>query len=485
MAFFGQRRVGELASRIASDTNQIEGALVNGLPQICRQVVIILGTIALIAITSTSLTLQLLLSLPFLIAAMSLFSRKIRKLSRETQDHLAECGVIVEESLQAIANVKAFTNECFEVNRYEKANAAVLKTGFRSAFWNAAFGSVANCALFAGVIFVLWRGANLLQAGHLTAGELTRFILYATFLAGAMGQLTEVFAQIQRGIGAMQRVQELLQEKTEPMLQNSTVSSSSDVPTRLIGTVEFSNVTFRYPSRPEVVVLSDISFALPAGQSLALVGRSGAGKSTITMLLLRFYEQESGSVQINGQDIRDYPLNWLRGQIAIVPQDVILFGGSIADNIAYGKSGASTAEIREAAQQANADEFIEKFPDGYATMVGDRGIKLSGGQRQRIAIARAFLKNPAILILDEATSSLDSESELLIQRGLESLMRNRTTFIIAHRLATVRSADRIAVLENGKIVEFGTHEALLKHNRGLYRRLSELQRDGSSPTLVA
>lgn len=484
MTFFAQRRVGELASRMSSDISQIDGALIGGLPHICRQIIVLIGTIALIAITSFELTVLLLLTLPFLVAAVLVFGRQIRRLSREMQDRLAACGVIVEESLQAIASVKAFANERYEVRRFSGANEAALKSGLRSAFWNGVFSGFTNFALFAGIIVVLWRGALLLQSGQLSAGELTRFVLYSTFLAGGMGQVTVLFGQIQRGLGATQRVQELLREPSEAQLQQP----AAGVPEVLQppkGTIEFSHVTFRYPTRPDAAVLSDISLVVPHGESLALVGPSGAGKSTIAALLLRFYDPENGSIRIGGRDIRDYPLELLRSQIAMVPQDVVLFGGSIAENIAYGKPGASLAEVREAARQANADVFIEPFPDGYDTTVGDRGVKLSGGQRQRIAIARAFLRNPSILILDEATSSLDSESELLIQRGLESLMRNRTTIIVAHRLATVRKADRIAVVEKGRIVEFGTHDSLLDREGGIYRRLSELQHQVSSPAALS
>jgi ATP-binding cassette subfamily B protein len=480
MTFFTQRRVGELASRVSTDIAQIESALVDALPQLCRQSLFLFGGIVLIAITSGKLTLVMLCTLPILIATAVTFGRKMRGLSRTTQDRLAETGVVVEETLQGIASVKAFANETFEVGRYQQANDKVLTAALRTAKWRAAFVAFIIASLFGGIVIVLWFGAHLLQTGEITPGELTRFVLYTTFIAGAMGQAAELFTQIQKTIGATQRVRELLLEPTE--LNLATASSASVAPTparaRVSGRVEFRDVTFRYPSRPEMPVLTDVNLFAEAGEVVALVGPSGAGKSTITALLLRFYNPGSGSVLIDGQDAREYPLEWLRSQMALVPQDVILFGGTIAENIAYGKPGASEAEIIEAAKQANAHDFISSFPEGYHTLVGDRGIKLSGGQRQRVAIARAILKNPAILILDEATSSLDSESERLVQEALDTLMLGRTTFVVAHRLATIREADRIAVLERGRVVEIGTHDELSARPDGLYQRLSALQFQG-------
>jgi ATP-binding cassette subfamily B protein len=342
-------------------------------------------------------------------------------------------------------------------------------------------------ALFGGVAIVLWFGAGMLQRGAITPGELTRFVLYSTFVAGAMGQSAELFSQIQKTIGATQRVRELLREPTEADRNAPRAAATpgaptgAGLPTRLRGEVGFEDVSFSYPARPEVAVLRGLSLAARPGERIALVGPSGAGKSTLTALLLRFYEPESGRLMIDGREARDYPLDWLRGQMAIVPQDVMLFGGTIAENIGYGRPGADEAAIHEAARLANADVFIRAFPEGYATVVGDRGLKLSGGQRQRVAIARAILKNPAILILDEATSSLDSESERLVQIALDRLMQGRTTFIIAHRLATVRNADQIAVIEAGRVVEFGTHDELSARPAGLYRRLSELQFGHANP----
>lgn len=474
MAYFSHHRVGELTSRVSVDVAQIEGAMIDALPQLCRQTVFLLGGVTMIALTSGRLTAVMLCTLPLLIAAAVFFGRRLRHFSRETQDQLAATSTIVEETLQAIASVKAFANEVFELGRYEQANARVLRAALGAARWRAVFVAFFILALFGGIVIVLWFGASLMQSGGISAGELTRFVLYTTFVAGAMGQSAELFSQIQKTVGATQRVRELLREPTE-ISPGAADAPDVDRPARLRGDVVFEAVNFRYPSRPELTVLHDITLAARSGERVALVGPSGAGKSTITALLLRFYEPDNGRLLIDGRKARDYPLGWLRGQMAIVPQDVLLFGGTIAENIVYGRPGASDAEIREAARQANADEFISAFPEGYTTLVGDRGIKLSGGQRQRVAIARAILKNPAILILDEATSSLDSESERLVQIALERLMQGRTTFIVAHRLSTIRTADRIAVIEAGRIVELGNHAELSTNPEGLYRRLSSLQ----------
>jgi ABC transporter fused permease/ATP-binding protein len=474
MSFFGQRRVGELTSRVSTDVAQIEGALIDALPQMCRQVVFLLGGVTLIALTSGRLTVVMLGTLPLLIAAAVFFGRRLRRFSRETQDQLAATNTIVEETLQAIASVKAFANEGFELDRYQRANARVLHAALSAARWRAVFVAFFIIALFGGIVIVLWFGAGLLRSGDISPGELTRFVLYTTFVAGAMGQAAELFSQIQKTLGATQRVRELLREPVE-IEPGLAVTPATPLPARLRGEVAFAAVSFRYPARPDAPVLHDITLSARPGERIALVGPSGAGKSTLTALLLRFYDPASGRILIDGRDARDYPLAWLRGQMAIVPQDILLFGGTIAENIVYGRPGADAAAIREAARQANADEFISAFPEGYDTLVGDRGIKLSGGQRQRVAVARAILKNPAILILDEATSSLDSESERLVQVALDRLMRGRTTFIVAHRLATIRTADKIAVIEAGRVVEFGNHDELSANSGGLYRRLSALQ----------
>jgi ABC transporter fused permease/ATP-binding protein len=473
MTFFAQRRVGELASRLSSDLIQIEDTLITILPQFLRQTTLLVGGIALIACTSLKLTGVMLLSLPLVIAVAVVFGRKTRKISREAQDRLADTATIVEETLQGIVNVKAFANEGYELNRYHDGLGKFLTVTLRGARLRAAFISFIVFALFGFIVLVLWSGARLLQQGEITFGDLTRFGLYTTFVAGAMGQFAELFSQLQKAIGATQRVRELLRETGEVEARLGPTPPST-LP-RLRGEVAFENVSFTYPSRQGVEVLHGINLAANSGQRIALVGPSGAGKSTLISLLLRLYDPSAGRLLIDGRDARDYRLTELRGQMSMVPQEVLLFGGSIAENIAYGKPGASADEIEQAARQANAHGFITAFPEGYATLVGDRGIKLSGGQRQRVAIARAILKDPAILILDEATSSLDSESERLIQEALETLMRGRTSFIIAHRLATVRHADRIIVIDGGCVVESGTHDELQTIEAGIYRRLAALQ----------
>ena len=473
MSFFARRRVGELTSRLSADLIQIEDTLIALLPQFLRQMTLLAGGAVLIALTSLKLSAIMLASLPPIIVAAVLLGRRTRRVAREAQDRLADTATIVEETLQGIVNVKAFTNEAHELHRYGSGLQRFLETTLRGARIRAGFVAFIVFALFGTVVLVLWSGARLLQSGEITFGELTRFLLYTTFVAGALGQFADLYSQIQKAIGSTQRVRELLREV--PECDPVTAATAAGALPRLTGQVEFKDVHFTYPSRPGVEILKGISFRAEPGTKIAVVGPSGAGKSTLLSLLLRLYDPTSGTLRIDGRDAREYPVLSLRSRMAFVPQEILLFGGSIAENIAYGKPGASQDEIEQAARRANAHAFIVGFPEGYATLVGDRGIRLSGGQRQRIAIARAILRDPAILILDEATSSLDSESERLIQDALESLMVGRTSFIIAHRLATVRNADRILVLDGGHIVESGTHAELNAIEGGTYRHLAALQ----------
>jgi ABC transporter fused permease/ATP-binding protein len=477
MAFYAQRRVGELSSRLSADLSQIQSTLIDTIPQFLRQLTILLGGVLLIAWTSVKLTLVMLSSLPALIIIAVFFGRQIRKIAKQAQDKLADSGVIVEETLQGIASVKAFGNEPYESTRYRSSLVTYLDAALRGARYRAGFVSFVTFALFGAVVFVLWFGARMVQQGALSLGELTQFMLYTMFVGGAMGSFAELYSEIQRALGASQRVRELLSEKPELVDHVDAHVPVWNGQRRMRGDVAFEQVSFSYPSRKEIQVLKNISLAARAGERVALVGPSGAGKSTIVSLLLRFYDPDAGRILFDGQDAGDYPLIDLRHQLAIVPQEVLLFGGSILDNIAYGKPGASEAEIIDAARKANAHDFISSFPEGYRTLVGERGIQLSGGQRQRVAIARAILKDPAILILDEATSALDSESESLVQQALEVLMQNRTSFIIAHRLATIRTADRIYVIREGQTTESGTHAELIEKPDGLYRTLSEMQFD--------
>jgi len=474
MTFFGQRRVGELNSRLSADLTQIEATLIMVVPQFLRQTLMLLGGVILIASTSARLTLIMLSAIPPVIVLAVVFGRKLRGNSREAQDKLAETGTIVEETLQGIFNVKAFVNEAFEIGRYGRSMDAYLRVALRGARLRGAFIAFVVFALFGCIVVVLWSGASLLQSGRISIGEMTRFVLYTAFVAGAMGQFADLYSQVQKAVGASHRVRELMQESPEFAIEKPAAAApATRAPLR--GEVQFCQVHFRYASRPEMEVLKGLSFAVQPGEKIALIGPSGSGKSTIISLLLRFYDPQPGGILMDGRPARDYPLAWLRNQMSIVPQEAMLFGGTIYENIAYGRPGATEAELMEAARQAHAHEFITLFPEGYQTLVGERGVKLSGGQRQRVAIARAILKNPAILILDEATSSLDSESERLVQLALDRLMQNRTTFMIAHRLATVRRADRILVIRDGLLVESGTHAELHAQENGLYRHLAELQ----------
>jgi len=470
--FFASRRVGELSSRITADLQQIQDTLTSTTPQFLRQFTIFLGGVVLISLTSLKLTAVMVGSIPLLIGAAVVFGRTVRGVSRHAQDELAASSTVVEETLAGVSVVKAFSNEAFEVNRYQASLERYLGVVLRGAKLRASFVAFIFSALFGSVVLVIWVGASMVQDGLLSVGELTRFVLYTTFVSGAMASFAELYSQVQRALGATQRVFEILHEEKEAL-------GALDVPAeshkRLGGEVALDHVGFSYPSRPDVQVLKDVSVAVKAGQRVALVGPSGAGKSTLAGLLLRFFDPQQGRLMLDGQDARSLPLRQVRGSMSMVLQDVTLFGGTIRENILYGRPGATPQQVEDAASQANAHAFITALPEGYETVVGERGIKLSGGQRQRVAIARALLKDPAILILDEATSSLDSESERAVQDALEVLMRGRTCFIIAHRLSTVRNADVILVLKDGRIVETGTHAELLARDNGVYRGLTLLQ----------
>ena len=472
MNFFSQRRVGELNSRLSADLSQIQDAITTTLAEMIRQVIIFTGGIVFLVLVSGKLTLMLLAILPILVVVAVIFGRFIRKLSRQAQDKLAESNTIVEETLQGISNVKAFVNEAFEVGRYNKSIREVVKIAMRGAKFRGVFASFIVFCLFGTIVSVVWYGSHLVQAGEISLASMFTFILLSTFVGAAMGSFPELYATMQKAFGASERVLEILAEENEPI---SMYEENNAISQRIQGNLEFSNIVFSYPSRKEITVLNGVSFDAKIGEKVAIIGPSGAGKSTIAGLILRFYESQAGQLLFDGKPSTDYSLTDIRNQVAIVPQDVLLFGGTIRENIAYGKLNASEDEILTAAKRANSHEFISSFPEGYDTLVGDRGIKLSGGQRQRIAIARALLKDPAILILDEATSSLDSESERLVQEALEELMKNRTSIIIAHRLSTIREADKIVVLEKGKVIESGKHSELMQNEEGLYRYLSKLQ----------
>lgn len=469
MSFFDKRRVGELISRITADVSTLQDMFTFTLAELLRQTLTLILGIAWIFYLAPSLTAFMLLTFPVLVVLALVFGRYIRKLSKQTQDKLADANVVVEESLQSVQVVKAFTNEWLEISRYGKALTETVKVAVRTAKYRGLFISFAIFTLFGGIVAVGWFGARLVQSGELSVGMLFSFIIYTSFIGGSIAGLGDIYTQVQRAIGASERLQEILAEKDEQQ-----ADSGKDIP-RLKGRIEFDKVSFEYPSRQDVKVLNDLSFEIEAGEKIALVGPSGAGKSTIIQLLMRYYTVEQGEIRVDGKPISAYPLTAYRKNIGIVPQEVILFGGTIRENIAYGKPDANEEEIIEAARKANALEFIQHFPEGFNTRVGDRGVKLSGGQRQRIAIARAILKDPAILILDEATSSLDAQSEILVQEALEKLMEGRTTIIIAHRLSTIRKADRIFVINRGELAEVGSHIELSQRNNGLYRHLLTLQ----------
>ena len=468
MTFFNQRQVGELTSRMFADLTQLQDAFVMAVPQFLRQSIIMLGSLGMMFYISPRLTGVMLSCFPPTIIGAILIGRLVGKRSRTTQDELALAANVVSEAFQGIANVKAFCNEVFEQKRYEARITEFLKSIRHGALVRALLVAFIIFAIFSAITVVLWYGTEQLLDGKLKSGNLLQFTFYTIFIGGSIGSFADLYSNLQRSIGATQRVRELLGEPAEPL---ETVTRTA----RFRGDVRFDHVTFFYPSRPEVQVLKGLNFSVEAGKIVALVGPSGAGKSTIASLLLRFYDPQQGRILFDGRPAHDYGLHELRSQMALVPQEVLLFGGTIAENIAYGKPGASQGEIESAARRANAHEFIAGFPEGYATLVGERGVKVSGGQRQRIAIARALLKDPSILILDEATSALDAESERLVQQALEELMKGRTCFVIAHRLSTIRNADTIVMLRDGAVRESGAHDELMLIPDGAYRRMVELQ----------
>jgi ABC-type multidrug transport system fused ATPase/permease subunit len=469
ISFFDKTRTGELMSRISADVTLLQTTFSTTLAEVIRQLVTLVMGVFIIFFTTPSLSLFMLGSFPVLIIVAMIFGRKIKKLSKNTQEELAKSTTIVEETLQAIYTVKTFTNELFEINRFQKSQEIVVIKAIATAKYRGALISFIIFALFGGMVSIMWYGAYLLQNGELLAGELISFFFYTAFIGGSIAGLGDMYGQVQRAIGASERILDILDEEQEQMESNDTQQI------KINGDVVFENVEFAYPSRSELKVIKKVSLNLIKGEKIALVGSSGAGKSTLIQLLLRLYPVSNGSITVDGKNISLFDLSAFRRSIGIVPQEVILFGGSIRENIGYGNPKANFDEIKIAAQKANALEFIESFPEGFDTTVGERGVKLSGGQRQRIAIARAILKDPTILILDEATSSLDAKSEKAVQEALDELMKNRTTIIIAHRLATIRKVDRIYVLENGEIVESGNHQELSAKVDGVYENLVKLQ----------
>lgn len=471
MTYFNSKRIGDLNSRISNDIAQIQETFTIVIAELIRQALTLIIGITALTLYSHKLTLIMLGTLPVVIIIAVIIGKKVKQYSKNTQNKISESNVIVEETLTAIQSVKAFANEYFEINRYAKKVEEIRSIAMKGVYARGFMSSFIIFAIFGAFILVIWRAAVLMEAGEMSNGDLTTFLFYTVFVGASIGGSADLYSRLQKGVGATEDLLQIFDEKPESIV---TTDIAQKIP-NLRGEIEFEHVNFHYPNRNNIEVLRNISFKAKQGERIALVGQSGAGKSTLVSLILRFFSPQNGSIKLDQKDLANYELSPLRNEMAIVPQEVILFGGSIQENIAYGKPDASLDEIKAAAQKANALEFIESFPDGFNTLVGERGIQLSGGQRQRIAIARAVLKNPTILILDEATSSLDSESEKLVQEALDQLMENRTSIVVAHRLSTIRKADQILVLKNGEIIERGTHEELIQLENGNYKNLNELQ----------
>jgi ABC-type multidrug transport system fused ATPase/permease subunit len=474
MTFFAQRRVGELNSRISADVALLQEGMTTSLAELLRQTVTITLGITLLTLVSVQLTLTMLATLPVVALIAVFFGRWVRKLSKQVQDRIADTNVIVDETLQGIQIVKAFSNEAFEVGRYRASVQQARALALKGARWRGAFVSFIIFCMFGVIVFIIWRAVHLKAEGRLDIGDITSFLGLSIMIGASIASVPELISNMLKAVGATERLMDLQEGETEPI---RLVPQAESLPLR--GEIAFEHVSFHYATRPDHPVLRDVDFRVRPGERVALVGPSGAGKSTIASLVLRFHDPVGGRITVDGKDARGYDLSALRQRMSIVPQEVLLFGGSIRENIAYGRPGASTEAIEAAAKKANAHQFISSFPEGYGTVVGERGIQLSGGQRQRIAIARAVLKDPAILILDEATSALDTASERLVQEALDKLMEGRTSLVIAHRLSTVRHADRILVLDQGRVVESGTHDELIANTEGLYHSLSRVQLSGA------
>jgi len=471
--FLEKRRVGEVTSRITNDVTQVQSVVSVTLAEFLRQIIIFIGAIIIIIVKMKSVALTMLLTFPVVVLLAMFFGRHIRKLVKRRQDELAEANVVVEETMQTIQTVKAYTNEWFELARYGGKLQDVVKTALRAAHMRGLFAAFIIFVMFGALFFVMWRAALMVQSGAMLQGDLVNFIVYTGLVGASIASIGSFYTEIVAAVGATDRILDIMDN--EPEVQPRKITTKPAM--RFEGNISYQNVHFAYPTRLDVPVIQGMSMDIRSGQKVALVGGSGAGKSTLIQLLLQFYRVDDGDIIIDGKSIYEHDLLDYRQNLGIVPQEVILFGGTIRENILYGAPAAGEEEIIEAARQANAWQFIQSFPEGLDTVVGERGVKLSGGQRQRIAIARAILKDPAILLLDEATSSLDAESERLVQEALNTLMVGRTSIIIAHRLATIRDVDCIFVIENGQIVEQGTHEELSHVEDGAYNALAKLQFD--------
>lgn len=468
--FYAQVRTGEVLSRLTTDTTLIQTVVGSSVSVAVRTVATTIGALVLMLIVSWKLAILVLLLAPVVLGPIVLFGRRVQRLSRSNQDQLAEASARASESLRAIETVQAFTRENEERNRFGEAVEETFDVALKRIRVRAFMTASIFAIVLSGLIGILWFGAIQVQSGAITPGAMAQFVMYAFIAVSGVGLLTETYAEVMRAAGATERLMELLStETTLPVAANPAAMA-----TPAAGRLVFDNVTFSYPARPEVRALDNVSFTIEAGETVALVGPSGAGKSTIFQLVLRFYDPDSGTISLDGTDLRDLDLEALRRQLSVVQQNAPLFSGSVLDNIRFGDPAASDERVREAARAANAHGFIEALPDGYRTVLGEDGSTLSGGQRQRIAIARAILRDTPIILFDEATSALDSESEAAIQAALDKISRNRTTLIIAHRLSTVLGADRIIVLDNGRIDAIGRHADLLRQG-GLYAHLAELQ----------
>ena len=471
IVFYEKSRVGELISRVTGDVEKLESAFSIVIAEFVRQVILLVTGIIFLGITTPRLALIMLATIPVIVIGGFFFGRYIRKLSKERQNALAETNIVLSETLSSISDVKAFTNEFFESIRYGNTMGNMVNIALRFAKGRAIFSVFIVVIFFGGLIFIIWKGATMIQTGEMTAGELVTFVTYTSVIGASIAGLANFYTQLLGALGATERVREILDMEGEVDITDS----GKQLKTRVYGDIKYDHVQFAYPTRDDIQVLKGLSFEIKRGQKVALVGPSGSGKSTIVQLLLRFYSLNGGDIYVDNVNIKDYNISHIRKNMAIVPQEVMLFGGTIRENILYGKPDATDEEILEATRQSNSWEFIKTFPEQLETIVGERGVKLSGGQRQRIAIARAILKDPAILLLDEATSSLDAESEKVVQEALNVLMEGRTSIIIAHRLATIRDVDCIFVIDNGRIVEKGTHEELSILENGAYSSLAKLQ----------
>ena len=469
-AWFEIKRSGDVMSRISADAQLIEQVIGSSASVALRNTLMCIGGIAMLIITNPKLALLALAVVPLTVAPIVLFGRKVRALSREAQARMADMVSEGGETLDAVRTVQAFAQEDRAARRFGEATERAFSAAIRRIARRAIMTTLVIFIVFAAVGFLLWMGGHDVLTGRISAGDLTAFVFYAVLVASSGGAISETIGDLQRASGAAERLSELKAEP--PSIAEPAVPKPLPKPTE--GAVAFSDVSFRYPTRPDALALDRFDLAVQPGETVAIVGPSGAGKTTVFNLLLRFYDPEAGTIRIDGIDIRDLSFADLRGALAIVPQEPVLFSASVADNIRYGRPDASEAEVRSAAEAASAAAFIESLPQGFATDLGNRGVRLSGGQRQRIAIARALLCDPAILLLDEATSALDAESELAVQQALDRLMQKRTTLVIAHRLATVQKADRIVVVDQGRVVDVGRHADLVRRG-GLYARLAELQ----------